>query len=144
MTVRPTSTDGMAKGVIDGAIFNYEAGESFGIAPVTKYVTEPLFSAASLGLVMNPARFEALPAELRKLIDDTTGPAAAQKLGVVWDEANRHGREALLAAKVTIDALSAEEVAKFKAAVEPITTEAVGELAKAGKPAQAFLDAYRA
>lgn len=64
--------DGMGKGVIDGAIFNCEAAESFGTVQVTRFVSEPGFSNATLGLVMNPARYEALPADMRKLIDDTT------------------------------------------------------------------------
>ncbi len=135
--------DGMSKGVIDGAIFNYEAAEAFGLASVTRFVAEPPFSNATLALMMNMARYDALPPDLKSLIDDTTGPAAAEKLGVVWDAAELHGREALLAQKVSIKMMAPDEVAKFKMLVEPITAESVGELAKAGKPAQAFLDAYR-
>jgi len=136
--------DGMSKGVIDGAIFNYEAGEAYGLASVTRFVAEPAFSNATLALAMNAAKYEALPSDLKALVDDTTGPAAAEKLGVVWDTAELHGRDAMLAAKVSIKMMAPDEVAKFKALVEPITAESVGELVKAGKPAQAFLDAYRA
>ena len=57
--------DGMAKGVIDGAIFNAEAAESFGTLQVTRFVSEPGFSTATLGLAMNPARYASLPPTCR-------------------------------------------------------------------------------
>ena len=136
--------DGMAKGVIDGAIFNYEAAEAFGVGPSARFVAEPPFSCATLALVMNSARYVALPAELRLLIDETTGPEAAGRMGHDWDLADEHGRAYLIANKVKINVMAPAELAKFKAALEPIVAEGVGELTKAGKPAQAFLDAYRA
>ena len=101
--------DGMAKGVIDGAIFNAEAAESFGTLQVTRFVSEPGFSTATLGLAMNPARYASLPPDLQKLIDDTTGPDAAAALGTMWDAAEAHGRDALLAARVKLVPMAADE-----------------------------------
>lgn len=135
--------DGMNKGVIDGALFSYEAAESFGLAPVAKFVVEPAFTAATLTLVMNKARYEALPADLRAIIDETTGPAAAEALGVRWDAAQSHGRDYMVAAKVTVTTLSPPELAKMKAALQPLVAEAVDALDKAGKPGAAMLADYQ-
>ena len=44
--------DGLSKGAIDGASFDYEAAESFGIGPMTKYVAEPKFVTATVALVI--------------------------------------------------------------------------------------------
>ncbi len=134
--------DGMAKGVIDGAVFNYEAAESFGLAAVTHHVMEPTFFTATLVLVMNKAKYDALAPDLRAIIDETTGPAAAEQLGQRWDLAQQHGREAMLAAKVGINTLPPAEVEKLRAALQPLVREAAETLDKAGRPATQLLADY--
>ncbi len=134
--------DGLSKGVIDGAMFNFEAAESFGLQAVTKHVMEPAFVTGTLTLVMNAAKYDGLPADLRKLIDETTGPAAAEKLGQRWDLAEAHGRETMLAAKVAINTLSPAELEKFKAILTPLVQEDISALDKSGKPASQMLADY--
>ena len=135
--------DGMSKGVIDGAIFNFEAGESFGLGSVTRYVTQPGFMTATLALVANSARYDALPPDLKALIDETSGPAAAADLGRMWDGAETHGRDALVAQKVTLKTFAPAELDKFKTDLAPLVEGSVAALQKSGKPAQDFLNAYR-
>ena len=62
----------------------------------------------------------------------------------MWDAAEAHGRDALLAARVKLVPMAADEVAKFKALVAPIVDETVTELDRTGKPAKAFVAAYGA
>ena len=131
--------DGMGKGVIDGAIFNYEAAESFGLGSVTKHVVEPTFFTATLVLAMNQAKYDGLPPDLRAMIDATTGPKAAGEIGTRWDAAQAHGREAMLASKVEINTLAPAELAKLKAMLLPLVQEDVDALDKAGKPATAMM-----
>ena len=135
--------DGMSKGVIDGALFNYEAAESFGLGSVTSFVQEPGLATSTLALVINPNRYSRLPQDLQKLIDDTTGTAAASKLGTAWDEAERKGRDYMLASKAKVAVLSTDQVAALKARLEPLVAEAVDGLEKSGKPAKTLLDEYR-
>jgi len=134
--------DGMSKGVIDGAVFNYEAAESFGLMSVTQHVMEPVFLSSTLVLVMNQGRYDALPADLRAILDDTTGPAAAEAFGARWDVAQQHGREAMLAAKVGINTLPPLEMDKLRTALQPLVAEAVAALDKAGKPGSQLLADY--
>ncbi len=135
--------DGMSKGVIDGALFNYEAAESFGLGSVARYVSEPGFITATLCLVMNSARYESLPADLRAIIDDTTGPNAAELLGRRWDGAEQHGRDYMLTNKVSIKLFAPTEVDAMKSKLEPLLDASVDELEKSGKSARAFLEEYR-
>ena len=135
--------DGLSKGVIDGAIFNFEAAESFGLGSVTRYVSQPGFTTATVALAMNAAKYDALPADLKALIDETSGPAAAADLGRMWDAAETHGRDTLLAQKVTLKTFAPPELEKFKAELAPLVDQAVSALQKTGKPAQDFLAAYR-
>jgi TRAP-type C4-dicarboxylate transport system substrate-binding protein len=134
--------DGMSKGVIDGAVFNYEAAESFGLASVTQHVMEPTFLPSTLLLAMNQAKYDALPPDLRAIIDDTTGPAAAEAFGARWDLAQQHGRDAMGAAKVGINTLAPAEVEKLRTTLQPVVRDDVALLDKAGKPASQFMEDY--
>lgn len=136
-------SDGMAKGVIDGAVFNYEAADSFGLATSTQHVMEPAFITATLVLAMNQAKYESLPADLRAILDETSGPDAAALLGKRWDLAQQKGREAMLAGHVAIDTLPPAEVEKLRTVLHPLVQEDVDVLTKAGKPAAALLADYR-
>ena len=135
-------SDSMSKGVIDGAIFNYEAAESFGLGTVARHVLEPSFITGTLILAMNKGRYDALPPDLRAIIDETCGADAAAKLGARWDAAEAHGREAMLAAGVKIDTLPPVQVERLREVLRPMTKEAVEALDKAGKPATAFMADY--
>lgn len=135
--------DGMSKGVIDGALFNCEAAESFGLGTVTRYVAEPGFVTATLGLVMNRAKYDALPPDLRAIIDETSGPAAAEALGRRWDAAEEHGRAYMAANKVTLHRMDEAALNAMRGDLEPLALEAIDALEKAGKPARAFVVDYR-
>ena len=131
--------DDMAKGVIDGALFNYEAGESFGLGTVTHHVMEPAFVTATLILVMNQAKYDSLPPDLRALIDETTGPEAAAALGRRWDVAQEHGRQYMLDSRVGINTMAPADLDAMKTALAPVVQDAVSALDKDGKPGSAFL-----
>lgn len=134
--------DGMSKGVIDGAIFNYEAAEAFGLGSVTKFVSEPGFMTATLTLAMNADKYNSLPADLKTIIDETTGPAAAVELGKRWDAAERHGRDYMVGQKVSIVTLAPDQVQKMKVTLEPLLKVSIDAWEKQGKPAQALVEEY--
>ena len=143
LPVPPAETqDGLAKGIIDGATFPYEATQSFDLGTVVKYSLEPGVSTATFAVVMNPAKFAALPDDLKALIDATTGPARAAQFGAAFDDGERAGREYMLAKKVEIATLPPAELAAVKAALAPIVDRAMKALDGQGKPARAFLEAY--
>jgi TRAP-type C4-dicarboxylate transport system substrate-binding protein len=144
LPVPPAETqDGLAKGIIDGATFPYEATQSFDLGTVVKYSLEPGVSTATFAVVMNPAKFNSLPADLKELIEKTTGPARAEAFGKAFDENEAAGRQYMLDKKVTITRLSDEELAKVKKALEPIADKATNALESQRKPAKKFLEAYQ-
>ena len=135
--------DGMSKGVIDGALFNYEAAESFGLGSVTKHVLEPGITTGALAMVMNTRRYDSLPPDLKAIIDETTNPATAAALGKRWDEAEQHGRDYMKRNNVAIETLAPEQVAALKAKLEPQLASAVAAVEKSGKPAKQMLEEYQ-
>lgn len=134
--------DGISKGVIDGAIFNYEAAEAFGLGSVTKFVSEPGFMTATLALALNADKYKSLPDDLKKIVDETTGPIAAVELGKRWDAAEQHGREYMVGQKVSIVTLAPDQIQKMRTTLEPVLKASIDAWEKQGKPAQALVDEY--
>jgi TRAP-type transport system periplasmic protein len=138
----PEAQDALAKGIVDSALFPYEAALSFDLGSVTKYAIEPPLSSASFAFVMNPAKYNSLPDDLKALIDKTTGVAAAEAYGKMWDEAEKHGKTQLVAKGLEIITLPEGDVKKIKDLAAPQIQEAIGAIDKQGKPGRAFYDAY--
>jgi TRAP-type transport system periplasmic protein len=134
--------DGLNKGVIDGAMFNCEAAESFGLGAIAHYVLQQSMFTATLGLVVNEARYRSLPADLREMLDLTTGPKAARQLGERWDAAEQHGRDYMLASNAVIKPLPPAEAEAIKTKLAPLTDESIQSVEKSGKPAKAFIEGY--
>jgi TRAP-type C4-dicarboxylate transport system substrate-binding protein len=141
--VPPQETqDALSKGIIDATTFPYEGAASFDIGTVAKYTLEPGISSATFAVVMNPAKYAALPADLRELIDKTTGPKAAEAFGKQWDEAEIDGKRNLESKGVTVSVMADAELAKMKQAFAPQVEAAIADADKKGLPGRAFYDAY--
>ena len=136
--------DAMQKGTIDGVVFNYEVSESFKMASVVKTVTEIMPTAATFALVMNNDSYNKLPADLRKLIDDTTGPEAAKRVGALYDAANAHGKAYMLKGGVTVTPVTPAAYKQFDDLVAPVTNEWIKKLDSEGLPAKKIHDELRA
>lgn len=125
----------MKNGELDGAIFPYEAVRAFHIDEVAKYSVEPGFNSVTFFLVMNRKRYDSLPRDLRKLIDDTTGPAAARRFGAQLDAQEDIGRKDMIAHGVKIIHLSNATLSRIEVATVRYTTRALTDLEKRGMPA---------
>ena len=144
LPVPPQETqDALAKGIVDGATFPYEGAASFDIGTVAKNTLEPGVSSATFAVVMTPAKYNALPADLKTLIDNTIGPAAAEAFGKMWDEAEVHGKQSLLAKGVQVNVFPADEVAKMRKAFAAQIDAAVEAIEKKGQPGRKFFDEYQ-
>jgi TRAP-type transport system periplasmic protein len=132
--------DAMSKGTIDGTLFPFEGAQSFQVGTVAKYSYEPGIDAASFFLVMNAKSYESLPADLRALIDQTTGPAAAEHMGRLLDEAEGEGRAYMTSKGVQIVQFSPSARSDMQAAVKPVIEDMIGKLEAKGQPARAIYD----
>ena len=137
------SADAMSKGTVDGAMFPYEGAASFQLGNVTKYTLEPGLHSATFFLVMNPASYEKLPAPLRKLIDDTTGLAAAARIGRELDRAEVEGKKYMISNKVEVIRLAPAALAKVREATDVYTRSVIAQLEAKGLPAQAVYKELR-
>src|SRR5215467_3885833 len=134
----PESQDALAKGIVDVAMFPHEAALSYDLGTVAKYAIEPGVATATFACVMNPAKYESLPADLKALIDKYSGPAAAEDFGKAWEVAEKEGRDKETAQGVQILTLPPGDIEKMKVLMAPRVEQAIADVEKEGKPGRKF------
>jgi TRAP-type C4-dicarboxylate transport system substrate-binding protein len=130
------------RGVIDASMIPMSAALDYKLIEVVKYFTlEPPLGRSPFLVAMNRGRYEKLPAELKKVIDDTTGLKLSLKGAETYDKKND---EAIAQAKKTRETLtlSAEERKRWVAAFRPMIDREVAAGEKAGLPARGLVSAY--
>jgi TRAP-type transport system periplasmic protein len=139
----PESQDALAKGIAQASTFPHEAGLAYDLASVVKYAIEPPLASATFALVMNPAKYNSLPPDLRALIDEESGVAGAASFGKAWEAQEKFARDLQISKNgLEIITLPDGEVAKIKQIGKTQTQEAIAALEKQGKPARKFLEEY--
>ena len=89
----PESYELLSTGVMDGTLFPAESVEGFKIDKVIKYATTfpgGLYNT-SFVFMMNQAKYDGLPADVKKAIDEMSGEFAARMIGKGWDKVDRRG-----------------------------------------------------
>ena len=128
------SQDALAKGIVDGAGFPHEAGFAYDLASVAPYAIDPPLASATFALVMNPAKYNSLPPDLRAILDKESGVAGADELrqGLAGFREVR-ARTEITRRACKINTLPPADVAKMKELAKPIIEKALDELEKAGQ-----------
>jgi TRAP-type C4-dicarboxylate transport system substrate-binding protein len=136
------SQDALSKGVVDGAGFPHEAGFAYDLVSVSPYAIEPPLASATFAMVMNPAKYNSLPPDLRAILDKESGVAGAMSFGKAWQDFEKFARDAEIKKGLQIITLSPADVAKMKELAKPIVQNALDAQEKAGHPAREFFAAY--
>jgi TRAP-type C4-dicarboxylate transport system substrate-binding protein len=87
----PESYELLSTGVMDGTLFPAESVQSFKLDKVVKYTTTfpgGLYNTAFV-FMMNQAKYDALPPDVKKAVDEMSGEFAARMMGKSWDKADR-------------------------------------------------------
>ncbi len=84
----PALPQALSKGVIDGALIPFEIVPPFKVHEMTKCsittANDGRFGTAVFLFAMNKKRYEALPADLKAIIDANSGKAIAKQIGELW------------------------------------------------------------
>ena len=70
--------------------------------------------------VMNKAKYDSLPDDLKKVIDANSGAALSADIGRKWDEWDEIGHAAIVKRGTPIHVIDGADLAAWKKAVEPI------------------------
>jgi TRAP-type C4-dicarboxylate transport system substrate-binding protein len=112
----PESYELLSSGVMDGTLFPAESAESFKIEKIIRHATTfpgGLYNT-SFVFVMNQAKYDALPADVKKAIDEISGEFLSRMAGRAWDKADRRGVALMQANGVVFTKADAEFVAAVK------------------------------
>ena len=142
--VPPTEiAEQLSKGTIDGAFMDYGGvGIAFKLGGIVKYSTELYAYVTSFGLGLNEEFWNRLPADLKKLvIDSTTGKEA--EVGRAWDSLDVPGKKALMDAGGEAIRFSAAEMAKVRKIGAEVSEAKVKEYEDKGMPARAVYTMMR-
>ena len=86
----------LQKGTLDGTFIDYGgAGVAFKMGGTLKYSTEMYSYVSSFGLAMNPDFYNKLPADLKKLIDQSVA-GVEKEVGEGWDALDTIGKKLIV------------------------------------------------
>lgn len=143
----PAVPEAMSKGVIDATILPWEVTASIKSSELVKNHTEfpgaPLYTATFI-LAMNKDTYEALPDDLKKVIDDNSGLEFSAQAGRISQEADAPARQIAVDLGNNIIELTPEQIAVWKEGAQPTIDTWVKEMSEKGIDGQALLDEARA
>ena len=127
----------LQKGTLDGTFIDYGgAGIAFKMGGTIKYSTEMYSYVSSFGVAMNPEFYKKLPADLRKLVDQST-VGVEKEVGEGWDALDSIGKKLLVDGGSEPIKLSKAEDARFRKTGAQVTEARLKELEKKKLPARA-------
>jgi TRAP-type C4-dicarboxylate transport system substrate-binding protein len=136
--------ESMSQRVIDGFVLPFEALGPFKLYEVTKYHTELAMYATAFAVYMNKARYESLPPDVRKALDETTSINGYWKrVGESWDRAEVAGRKAVLDRKNEITTLGKEDRRKWREVARSLDDKWAAAVEAKGQPGRALLKEAR-
>jgi len=126
----------LQKGVLDGTFIDYGgAGVAFKMGGTIKYSTEMYSYVSSFGVGMNPEFYGRLPAELKKLIDQSV-LGVEKEVGAGWDALDDVGKKLLVEAGAQPIKLSSAENERFRKVGAEVTEAKLKELEAKSLPAR--------
>lgn len=127
----PQVGDALSKGVIDGAVVPYEVVPSVKIQELAKYHSETdpqeaAFYTSTFIFAMNKAKYESLPADLKKVIDSNSGQALSGQIGKAFIQADADGKK--LTVRNATNVIAASELATWKKLGDKLSADWIKEM----------------
>jgi TRAP-type transport system periplasmic protein len=143
----PESYELLSTGVMDGTLFPAESIESFKLDKVVKHGTSfpgGLYNT-SFVFIMNQAKYDSLPADVKKVVDEMSGEVAARLFGKMWDRVDERGTGVMKAAGVQLVRADAALVKAVEDKVAPVIDAWAAKAVEKGvKDPKKLLADYRA
>ncbi|HYM04109.1 MAG TPA: TRAP transporter substrate-binding protein [Stellaceae bacterium] len=129
----PEARDMLERGVADAITFPWGSVVLFGIDKVVKYHMDVPLYVTTFVWVMNKDKYESLSAAQKKVIDDHCTTEWAEKIASPWAEFEAAGRDKLRKeAGHEVYKISAEDLALWRKAAEPLTAKWADAARKSG------------
>ena len=120
----PQVPESLAQRVIDGAVIPWEVVPALKVHELVKFHTEipgsPTLYTATFILAMNRAKYDAMPADLKAIIDRNSGAVASAMAGKMWDDQAVAVSDMVKKRGNVITVLDEAEAARWRKATEPV------------------------
>jgi TRAP-type transport system periplasmic protein len=120
----PQLPESLAQKVLDGCVIPWEVVPAVKVHELLKFHCEipgsPTLYTTTFILAMNKPKYESLPADLKKAIDDNSGQFAATMAGKMWDDQAVAVEDMVRKRGNTVSAITPEEAARWRKATEPV------------------------
>jgi TRAP-type C4-dicarboxylate transport system substrate-binding protein len=145
----PAIPDALSKGTIDGCVLPWEVVPSIKVQELARFHSEftpevgALYTAAFV-MAMNKKRYESLPADLRKVIDNNSGLATSGWLGKTQQSNDPAGRKSATDRGNAVYTIPAADAQEFKRKAALVEVEWIEEMNKRGFDGKQLRDTARA
>ena len=131
---------GLERGLLDGVIAPWETMRPFRFYEKTKYATTADLYSMTFFVTMNKKKYNSLPSDLKKAIDDHTGEKMAIKAGKAYDDSDAPGKALAISKGMTEYALPPAEIERWKKAALVVVDEWVADMKANGLPGKEILN----
>ncbi len=144
----PAIPEAISKGVVKGTVIPWEVTTAIRLSELvgnhTEFAGEEALYTAAIVLVMNKAKYEALPDDLKAILDAESGAKLSTfATQVMWDM-DAPAKKIAEDAGNTIVTLDEAEVARWKAASEPVVERWINDMNDKGIDGAALIEQARA
>ncbi|MEL6435351.1 MAG: TRAP transporter substrate-binding protein [Pseudomonadota bacterium] len=144
----PAIPESLSKGVINATVVPWEVTPSIRLTELlsnhTEFTGEKSLYTATFVLVMNKARYDALPDDLKTILDAEAGAKLSEVASQIMWDADVPARQIAVDAGNTITTLDEAEVARWEAASQPVITNWIEEMSGKGIDGKALIERARA
>lgn len=145
----PAVPESISKSVVDGASIPWEVTTAFKLQEICKTHTETAPNQAKHAnsifvLAMNQNRYNSLPPELKKVIDNNSGLETSKWAGKTFDSFTAMARKIAVDRKNTFNVLTDAEYKRWVKATENVDDGWIKEVEAKGGNGKALLDDARA
>ena len=149
----PAVTEALSKGVIDGTTIPWEVTPALKVSELVKnhttFAGQQGLYTQTFAFSMNRSAYDKLPADLKKVIDNSSGIETAAMFGRAMDEGDKVGRAIAEKAGNNIVALDVAETQRWRRTAGTVETDWVNEMkgknidgAKLASEARALIAKY--
>ncbi len=124
--------ENMQRGVLDGAAFPWDPVRAFKLGEVSKYHCEVGLYTAAFWFCMNDRKYKQLPADVRKVIDQTSGEALLRKIQGWWDKWDEAGKATAVERGNTITVVDKAARADWERSLVQLQNKAMIDFEKQG------------
>ncbi|SMX50192.1 TRAP transporter substrate-binding protein [Maliponia aquimaris] len=143
----PAIPEALSKGVIDGTTIPWEVTTALKVPELVSNHTEfdgPALYNLTFVLAMNKDRYDSLPDDLRKVIDDNSGQAFSIFAGGTQADYDAPARQVAVDRGNNIVTVSEEDAAEWGEIVQPIYETWIADMQSKGIDGQALIDEAKA